>query len=232
MKKNSYSALGEKSVGYLSLVLFNKFQFQHNVYVPLFASEESSKMSNITLSELNIFISNFLEDGVIEKCTNLERKNGIAKAITPIGLKDMEWISQNNTLKFVISPLELFEALVILYKVHRTLRIAKLQGFLNLLKLQAEKLRTTYCYLDIKNINKLAYTLDRACLLFPKKTKCLPWAGALTLLLLKRRVKCNFLIGVQSMPFYSHAWVEVDGRVINDNPEVNKSLAPIFVMSF
>ena len=35
------------------------------------------------------------------------------------------------------------------------------------------------------------------------------------------------MIGVRSMPFLAHAWVEADGSVINDWPRVKKFYRPL-----
>jgi len=35
------------------------------------------------------------------------------------------------------------------------------------------------------------------------------------------------VIGAQSLPFEAHAWVEVDGRVINDRPYVGQIYAEL-----
>ena len=77
----------------------------------------------------------------------------------------------------------------------------------------------------------IAKALDRACLLYPKRTMCLPFAATLAALHLKNNYKCDFVIGVQNLPFYAHAWVEVEGVVINDRPELKIKLAPILKIS-
>ena len=44
--------------------------------------------------------------------------------------------------------------------------------------------------------------------------------------LLKRHgVPAQMMIGAQQMPFKAHAWVEVDGRVVNDKPYMREMYA-------
>ena len=40
-----------------------------------------------------------------------------------------------------------------------------------------------------------------------------------------RRVPAQMVIGSQQMPFRSHAWVEVEGRVVNDKPYMREMYA-------
>jgi transglutaminase-like putative cysteine protease len=63
-------------------------------------------------------------------------------------------------------------------------------------------------------------TLDRAASCYFKRAWCLQRSAATVLLLRFRGVPAQLVIGVERVPFYAHAWVEVAGRVVNDNPEV------------
>ena len=54
--------------------------------------------------------------------------------------------------------------------------------------------------------------------LYWKRVYCLQRSVAVASLLRKEGVHCRLVIGYRSSPFLSHAWVEVDGRVVNDSP--------------
>lgn len=62
--------------------------------------------------------------------------------------------------------------------------------------------------------------LNRAHTLYLSRTWCLQRAAALACLLRLRGIDAALVIGVQKMPFYAHAWVEVDGSVVNDEPSL------------
>lgn len=66
--------------------------------------------------------------------------------------------------------------------------------------------------------NDLCHAMDLACILYPKRVLCLQRSAATALLLRRHGVHAEMLIGAQKMPFKSHAWVEVDGAVVNDKP--------------
>jgi hypothetical protein len=56
-----------------------------------------------------------------------------------------------------------------------------------------------------------------ACFYF-RPVLCLQRSAATTRLLRKYGVQSHLLIGYRAAPFFSHAWVEVDNRVVNDSP--------------
>ena len=69
--------------------------------------------------------------------------------------------------------------------------------------------------------------VDRAAVWYPRTLLCLPRSAVATWFLRRRGVPAVMVIGVRKMPFYAHAWVEVDGRVVNDKPAVQTLYPPI-----
>jgi hypothetical protein len=65
---------------------------------------------------------------------------------------------------------------------------------------------------------RICLALDIACICYPKHVLCLQRSAATACLLRKYALPAQMLIGVQRLPFKAHAWVEVDGRVVNDKP--------------
>jgi len=66
--------------------------------------------------------------------------------------------------------------------------------------------------------------VETATCFFWKPMLCLPRAVALTRLLRRQGVDAEMVIGYRPSPFMSHAWVEVDGAIVNDSPEYQKRL--------
>jgi Transglutaminase-like superfamily len=58
--------------------------------------------------------------------------------------------------------------------------------------------------------------LDYACSFYPKEALCLQRSVVLVKMLRKRGLHAKMIIGAQKLPFKAHAWVEIDGSVIND----------------
>lgn len=69
--------------------------------------------------------------------------------------------------------------------------------------------------------------VTRAGVWYPRTALCLPRSAVATWLLRRRGIPAVMVIGVRKMPFYAHAWVEVDGVVVNDAPKVQTLYPPI-----
>lgn len=68
--------------------------------------------------------------------------------------------------------------------------------------------------------SQLCRAMDIACVFYFKRVLCLQRSVATTLLLRRYGLPAELVIGVQILPFKSHAWVELHGTVINDRPYV------------
>jgi hypothetical protein len=68
----------------------------------------------------------------------------------------------------------------------------------------------------------ICHAVNLACAFYAKPVLCLQRSTAVALLLRRYGWKSEMVIGAQLLPFRSHAWVEVDGRVVNDKPYVNE----------
>lgn len=67
-------------------------------------------------------------------------------------------------------------------------------------------------------IDRIRSAVDMACIWYWKEVLCLQRSAATACLLKKYGVPAQMVIGAQQIPFKAHAWVEVDGRVVNDKP--------------
>ena len=68
------------------------------------------------------------------------------------------------------------------------------------------------------SIQTISHAMDLACVFYPKSVFCLQRSAATILLLRRRGIPAELVIGAQLLPFRSHAWVELNGVVINDKP--------------
>jgi hypothetical protein len=67
-------------------------------------------------------------------------------------------------------------------------------------------------------VQHICSAVDLACIWYWKEVLCLQRSAATACLLRKHGVDAHLVIGAQQMPVRAHAWVEVDGRVVNDKP--------------
>src|SRR5262245_30757938 len=63
-----------------------------------------------------------------------------------------------------------------------------------------------------------------------KPVLCLQRAVCTVRLLRRYGIVARLVIGYRPSPFFSHAWVEVDGRVVYGSPAYQKRLRPLHVI--
>ncbi len=68
----------------------------------------------------------------------------------------------------------------------------------------------------------VVWAVDEACVWYVKRAACLQRSVIATWLLRRDGVQAELVIGYRPLPFESHAWVEVAGRVVNDRPQYQK----------
>lgn len=66
--------------------------------------------------------------------------------------------------------------------------------------------------------------------LYWKRVLCLQRSVVATRLLRKLGIEGRLVIGYRPAPFFSHAWVEVNGRVVNDSPAYKERLRVLCVL--
>ncbi len=120
---------------------------------------------------------------------------------------------------------EIFFSFLTLVRIHFYINFIGLNSIIKIIRKQATK---NHLFLpSSQELDNLASIVDRSCLIYPKRTKCLERAITFVMLALKKGWKCNLEIGVQNYPFYAHAWVECNGKVICDEADLRDKLAII-----
>jgi Transglutaminase-like superfamily len=74
-------------------------------------------------------------------------------------------------------------------------------------------------------IERVCAAVNHACIWYPKRALCLQRAFVTTWLLRKHGVNALMVLGAQRLPFKAHAWVEVDGKAINERTNVQATYA-------
>lgn len=84
---------------------------------------------------------------------------------------------------------------------------------------------------DKENIDKIILqtisSLNKVYYLDMTNNKCLTYSYILTKLLRNQNVLAKLKVGIRTRPFFSHAWVEVDNKIINDDKSIKNSLSVI-----
>lgn len=79
----------------------------------------------------------------------------------------------------------------------------------------------------LPSADELCHAMDLACVFYPKRVMCLQRSVATTLFLRRYGIRAEVVIGAQMVPFKSHAWVELNGKVINDKPYILEIYKPL-----
>jgi len=77
------------------------------------------------------------------------------------------------------------------------------------------------------SLETICSAVNMACIWYYKQALCLQRSAATVCLLRKYGISAQLVIGAQQMPFRAHAWVEVEGRVVNDKQYVGELYATL-----
>ncbi len=69
-------------------------------------------------------------------------------------------------------------------------------------------------------MQRICSAVDLACVWYWKEVLCLQRSAATAFLLKQHGIPAKMVIGSQQVPFKVHAWVEVEGIVVNDKPYI------------
>jgi len=72
------------------------------------------------------------------------------------------------------------------------------------------------------SVEPICSAVDMACIWYWKEVLCLQRSAVTACLLRDYGVSAYMVFGAQQMPFKAHAWVEVDGKVVNDKQYVRE----------
>jgi hypothetical protein len=73
---------------------------------------------------------------------------------------------------------------------------------------------------DKGTVRRVCAAVNYACVWYPNRVLCLQRSFVTTYLLRKQGVPAQMVLGAQRLPFKAHAWVEVNGRAINERSYV------------
>ena len=77
-------------------------------------------------------------------------------------------------------------------------------------------------------VQTICNAVSLAACLYWKPVLCLQRSVCIVQLLRKHDVAACLVIGYRPVPFFSHAWVEVNGRIVNDSPTYRERLQVLY----
>jgi Transglutaminase-like superfamily len=119
-----------------------------------------------------------------------------------------------STLQFALLVVEAWIALVLF-------DLASIRGF-GLVHTLVRRCPVAKSQPNERTVEQVCLAVEEACVWYMKRAYCLQRATVATWLLRRRGVGAELVIGYRPVPIDSHAWVEVDGRVVNDRQQYQK----------
>lgn len=101
--------------------------------------------------------------------------------------------------------------------------VNKLGGFRGLHD-SVKKTRVATIPVDADLVTRFVDAVTLASCFYFKPVLCMQRAVVTTRLLRKQGVAAEMVIGYRPSPFFSHAWVEVNGSIVNDSPAYQEKL--------
>lgn len=83
---------------------------------------------------------------------------------------------------------------------------------------QVERQRVVERSVDAAAVSTICDAVSLAACFYWKQVYCLQRSAVAVRLLRMSGIHASLVIGYRPSPFFSHAWVEVGGRVVNDSP--------------
>ena len=77
-------------------------------------------------------------------------------------------------------------------------------------------------------VRTICDAVSLAACLYWRPVLCLQRSVCIVRLLRKHEVVARLVIGYRPLPFFSHAWVEVNGRIVNDSPTYRERLRVLY----
>jgi hypothetical protein len=71
------------------------------------------------------------------------------------------------------------------------------------------------------SLQEICAAVDIACVWYWRHVLCLQRSAATAVMLRRNGIVADLVLGVQQVPFRAHAWVEVEGQVVNDKPYIS-----------
>jgi hypothetical protein len=118
-----------------------------------------------------------------------------------------------------MKTLLLLRSYALLIKIDLIMQFRSLQSIHSLLRSRTPALGPSNALSDVETI---CHAINLSCVFYMKPVLCLQRSAATALLLRRYGWKAEMVIGAQMLPFKSHAWVELDGRVVNDKPYMHE----------
>jgi len=207
------------------VILLDTKKDKYAIYSKSFANILLKVVCNKELTESDRDNLQTLINSKIIQCQNTAYSFYTDRKVGSVGVSNIDWRLPLNEQEVSLGP-PVVIALLRLIQVNSYIKLLGFHKAIQLIK-KARKKNVEYIIPSDAELKQLTSIINKACLIYPSRTKCLEWAMAYVLLALQKGWKCNLEIGVQNYPFMAHAWVECNGKVVMDSQNLREGLGII-----
>lgn len=205
--------------------------FRHDLIALDLQENRFSIIPDLPLARMNAFLASrgqhdpvlasaLQEHGLLEKALHIR---GELSTHENEGLFETRWTTPTIRIPSY-EPVLLWMSALTLWRAGFTLKFKGYAGIVRTLKNTPPGSLTP---LAPKNLQRLMAHLNRAFIVDFSSNKCLAYSLALCLMARRAGHDARLIVGVRTRPFASHAWVEHDREVLNDDPDLRRKLAVI-----
>lgn len=219
----SYSHSTEHDMNDLAISVYGKdviiLDIENDDYYIMEVDESSG---NINIDLIDDLLHDFNDYNII----SINLKN--AASLDSVGFMEERWQPfqtdfepQGNFLYFI----ELLISTIKLIYISRNVEEKKWSYIIN----EKPKTKRKSLKEDDKElfISICLWLIEKTFYINSSKTDCITMSVTLQHFLAKKGIHSVVVVGVRTRPFYSHAWVEVDGEIVNDNKDLRSQLSVI-----
>lgn len=166
------------------------------------------------------FLEDLLLDNIISPYKNLNYFKINFSLERKIGIDNYEWRLSKNFRRTEKSRLKNTYGIILIFSTI----FLNLFGFHKMLNIMRKL--NDFKFKKIIEINEIEVVsnFDFFNKIIPFKNSCLEYSIAGYIIFTILGYKPNFYIGLQNYDFISHAWIEINGKVIGDIPDIREKL--------
>lgn len=206
-----YNLLGVGSVVWAKLVAAREGLTSSDIVDDLSSEFTDVPRSQIE-SDVNRLLASFQSRGLIQPITT-SRRSALPKYSTG---SIARFIAHRSVAFLVKLNLTALAAFLALGTTDILLKLVSFSSLYNTVKGWPVNSQKT----NAETSERVRAAIITAMTWYPKQALCLQRSAVTTCLLRSAGVPAEMIIGCQRLPFLAHAWVEVDGEVINDKAQV------------
>jgi hypothetical protein len=177
------------------------------------SSQGGGEVSPKNVSTSATLISDLLARGILTTVQTVKPSTLLGMPETALIVADVKYLRRRVPIGHVVS----FVSAVVFVALR--LRKNGLPPLLRWLRRHQSTIEHGHAATSKKAQQGLASFLWLRTWFYTAQRRCLFDSLVMSIYLTKRHVACTFVIGVTTKPFLAHAWVQIDGAVLNDTVE-------------